>query len=91
MALVTDRLVNLREGQLTVEVTYDDVTDRLERIVATCTAPNGVYVAIHRGGNPTPWRETTLADGEVFDESRPFGGGFINRDQIDGIGLSVVF
>jgi len=89
MALVTDRPVNFREGTFFVDVTYDDVTLRLERVYAECHHPNGVGVQIHRGAAQQPWRETVMQDGEIYDESRPFGGGFNDYDQIDGIEIIV--
>lgn len=91
MALLTDRILTVREGWLTVDVTWDDITLRVERILAVCSAPVPTTVRLYRGESAQPWREATLTDGETYDETRPFGGGFNTLDQLQGIGCEVVF
>lgn len=94
MALVTERVLTIRGGWLTVDIEYDDSTLRIETITITPAVPagNSVYVALNRGGNPNPWREATFDENSsVMVESRPFGGGFNDLDQIDGYRASVVF
>lgn len=91
MALITERLTNVREGWLTVDVEYDDVTLRVQTITVTPNVPPGYvcYAAIHRGGSQQPWREATFdSSSSTYQQSRPFGGGFNNRDQIEGIETS---
>lgn len=89
--MLTDRLMTVRDGWLTVDVTWDDVTGRLERIVATCASPNPIHLEIRRGGNPNPWREATLTNGQVYDESRPFGGGLTTLADIAGLACEVEY
>lgn len=91
MALVTDRLLTVREGWLTVDVTWDDSNSRVERILVQCASPNPIHVALFRGGSAHPWREATLSDGQVYDESRPFGGGFNTLDQLTGLQFEVTY
>ena len=85
MALVTERIATIHEDWLTVDVTYDDVTERVERILVTCNAPQAINVQLFKGGNyNSPWREATMNDGETYDESRPFGGGFRDLSDLQG-------
>jgi len=92
MALVTERFRTLRSGWLTCDVTYDDVTERIEQIHVECHSPVPVDVAIYRQGQSSnPWRETTMNDGEVYDESRPFGGGIKDLSDLDWFSMSVEF
>lgn len=91
MAILTDRLVNVREGWLTLDVTWDDTNGRVQQIRIECHAPNPIHIALFRGGSSQPWREATLSDGQVYDESRPFGGGFNTLDQIAGVSFEVIF
>jgi hypothetical protein len=91
MALVTERILTVRDGWLVVDVEYDDVTLRVETITITPSVPAGasVYAAINRGGSSQPWREATFDDtSAVWQQSRPFGGGFNTLDQIDGYACS---
>lgn len=91
MAILTDRILTVQGGWLTVDITWDDNNNRVERILIQCFAPTPIHVALYRGGSPTPWREATLTNGQVYDETRPFGGGFNTLDQLVGTSFEVTF
>jgi hypothetical protein len=82
----------LRSGWLTVDITYDDATFVIERILVECHAPVPIDIEIFRSTNSAvPWRTATLSDGDTYDNSRPIGGGIKNMDDLTGIAVSVEF
>ena len=85
MALVTDRYAEIRSDWLTLDITYDDVTLRLERIVMEINPPAGFRVTAElRRNDDRIWRSGSWDTPTTFDESRPFGGGFNTMDDIVG-------
>jgi hypothetical protein len=62
MAAVTERVVVIRQGTVWIEITYDDVTDRM----ASVTTHNPLPTPI---GRVNVWRANTL----IIDTAIPVG------------------
>ncbi len=86
MALVTERIATIREGWLTVDVTYDDVTLVVESFVAVNSSPYTITaeLLLMKNNNLETLRQVALPAGQTMNESKPFGGGFKNLDDLRG-------
>jgi len=95
MAVETVRRLSFMGEWLLVYITYDtadgNFTPDLEAYRVECHAPDGVgiHVRLWRSNSGATWREATLYNGDVFEDTAPFGP--VRKIYDIGYELSVVY
>jgi len=80
VAIVTERIVSIHTDWLTVDIEYDDVTQRIESVSVVCNSPYPITWRLAKNKGPD-W-SGVITDGQSFFDDRPFPGGFKNMDDL---------
>lgn len=88
MALITEQVCAIRGDWLIAEVTYDDVTFRIERIRTTVKPPSGIRVSQRINKDGEVWRVQSWETPTRFDDIRPLDGGVEFLDDLGSLAFA---
>lgn len=88
MAQVTERIIDVGEGTITVDVTFDDVTLALVRVTATNNGTQPAIFHVRRSRSRGTWHEATLDGGASTTFNA--GGPVRSMDDLGSWSLAVV-